>query len=74
MFEQVDGKSTEDFDKASNEFLAMMQSKGIFEPNEDILGDGISMIGVAQYPARIKCALLSWMAAKDAIIRANGDK
>jgi nitrogen fixation NifU-like protein len=32
------------------------------------------MIGVAQYPARIKCALLAWMAAKDAIIRANGDK
>jgi nitrogen fixation NifU-like protein len=74
MFEQVDGKSVENFDKASDEFLAMMQSKGNYEPNEDILGDGISMIGVAQYPARIKCALLSWMAAKDAIIRANGEK
>ena len=74
MFEQVDGKSLEDFSKSSDEFLAMMQSKGNFEPNEDLLGDGISMIGVAQYPARIKCALLSWMAAKDAIIRANGDK
>ena len=74
MFEQVDGKSIEDFEKSSDEFLAMMQSKGNFEPNEDLLGDGISMIGVAQYPARIKCALLSWMAAKDAIIRANGEK
>lgn len=74
MFEQVDGKSIAEFNKSSDEFLAMMQSKGNFEPNEDLLGDGISMIGVAQYPARIKCALLSWMAAKDAIIRANGDK
>jgi nitrogen fixation protein NifU and related proteins len=74
MFEQVDGNSLENFDKTSGEFLAMMQSKGIFEPSEDLLGDGISMIGVAQYPARIKCALLSWMAAKDAIIRARGEK
>ncbi len=74
MFELVDGKTIVEFNKSSDEFLAMMQSKGIFEPNEELLGDGVSMIGVAQYPARIKCALLSWMAAKDAIIRANGEK
>ena len=74
MFEQVDGKRIDEFNQSSDEFLAMMQSKGNFEPNEDLLGDGVSMIGVAQYPARIKCALLSWMAAKDAIIRANGEK
>lgn len=74
MFEQVDGKKIDEFNQSSDEFLAMMQSKGNFEPNEDLLGDGVSMIGVAQYPARIKCALLSWMAAKDAIIRANGEK
>ena len=73
MFEQIDGKNLTDFNKSSEEFLAMMQSKGKFEPNEDLLGDGVSMIGVAQYPARIKCALLSWMAAKDAIIRAKGE-
>jgi nitrogen fixation NifU-like protein len=73
MFEQIDGKNLTDFNKSSEEFLAMMQSKGIFEPDEDLLGDGVSMIGVAQYPARIKCALLSWMAAKDAIIRAKGE-
>lgn len=74
MFEQVDGKKIDEFNQSSDEFLAMMQSKGNFEPNEVLLGDGVSMIGVAQYPARIKCALLSWMAAKDAIIRANGEK
>lgn len=74
LFEQVDGKPITDFNKVSEEFLAMMQGKGSYQPNEDLLGDGVSMIGVAQYPARIKCALLSWMATKDAIIRANGGK
>jgi nitrogen fixation NifU-like protein len=74
MFEQVDGKSVDEFNIINEEFLSMMQGKGNYEGNEDLIGDGISMIGVAQYPARIKCALLSWMAAKDAIIRASGGK
>jgi len=73
LFEQVLGKSVAEFEEISSEFLAMMQSKGNYEPNEDLLGDGIAMIGVAQYPARIKCALLSWMGVKDAIIRSKGE-
>ena len=73
MFEQVHKKSVEDFNQINDDFLKMMQGKGNYQGNEDLIGDGVSMIGVAQYPARVKCALLSWMAAKDAIIRAQGD-
>lgn len=51
-------------------FLEMMQSRGEVEPNEDELGDAVAFVGVAQYPARIKCALLSWMAFKDAVAQA----
>ena len=36
-------------------------------PDEDRLGDAIALEGVAKYPVRVKCALLGWMAAKDAI-------
>jgi nitrogen fixation NifU-like protein len=43
------------------------------EADEDILGDGIALAGVAQYPARVKCALLAWMAWKDAAIQAGAD-
>ena len=73
MFEQVDHKSIEEFNEIHEDFLKMMQGKGNYKGNEELIGDGVSMIGVAQYPARVKCALLSWMAAKDAIIRAQGD-
>lgn len=51
-------------------FLEMMQSRGEVEPDEDTLGDAIAFVGVSQYPARIKCALLSWMAFKDAVAQA----
>ena len=38
--------------------------------DEDVLGDGIAFAGVAKYPARVKCALLGWMAFKDAVAQA----
>ena len=47
-------------------FLELMQGKGQVEPDEEVLEDGIAFAGVAKFPARIKCALLSWMAWKDA--------
>ena len=52
------------------EFLNLMQGKGQVEPDEDVLEDGIAFAGVARFPARIKCALLSWMAWKDATLSA----
>jgi nitrogen fixation NifU-like protein len=54
-----------------DEFLALMQSKGEAEPDEDSLGDAAAFAGVSKYPARIKCALLAWMAWKDATARAT---
>src|SRR5690349_24158406 len=55
--------------------LEVMQGKGQVEPDEDVLEDGIAFAGVAKFPARVKCALLSWMAFKDAAlqVRAQGE-
>ena len=47
-----------------------MQRRGQVEPDEDVLGDAIAFAGVAKYPARVKCALLAWMAWKDAVSQA----
>ena len=51
------------------EFLALMQGRGTVEPDEEVLEDGIAFAGVAKFPARVKCALLGWMAWKDATTR-----
>jgi len=48
------------------DFQALMQGRGNVEPDEEVLEDGIAFAGVAKFPARVKCALLSWMAWKDA--------
>ena len=60
----VVGKTVDEAMVIHEEFLRLMQGKGQVEPDEDILEDGIAFAGVAKFPARIKCALLSWMASK----------
>ncbi|MDQ1487162.1 MAG: nitrogen fixation protein NifU [Actinomycetota bacterium] len=57
---------------AHQEFVALMQSKGEVVPDEEVLEDAIAFVGVSKYPARVKCALLSWMAWKDATVKALG--
>ena len=51
------------------EFTAMVTSRGTIEGDEDVLGDAVAFAGVAKYPARVKCALLSWSALVDALLR-----
>ena len=66
MTDLVIGKSVDEAMEIHGEFLALMQGKGTVEPDEEVLEDGIAFAGVAKFPARVKCALLSWMAWKDA--------
>ena len=70
MTDLVIGRSVEDALAVQDSFLALMQSKGQGEPDEEVLQDAIAFAGVARYPARIKCALLGWMAWKDATAQA----
>ena len=66
----VVGKTVEEGMKVLDVFQELMQGRGKVEPNEDVLEDGIAFAGVAQFPARVKCALLAWMAWKDAVAQA----
>ena len=70
MSDLVIGKPVDEALTISQAFLELMQSKGQGEPDEDVLEDAVAFAGVSKYPARIKCALLGWMAWKDATVRA----
>ena len=70
MADLVIGKPVSEAMKVGDAFLELMQSKGQGEPDEDVLEDAVAFAGVSKYPARIKCALLGWMAWKDATARA----
>ena len=80
LYELVRGLPVAEAEKIRMAFVELMHSQGHAEPDEEVLGDAIAFVGVAKYPARIKCALLPWMALQDAEIKgglmteANGDQ
>jgi nitrogen fixation NifU-like protein len=65
------GKDMAEAQVVFDNFVELMQSKGSGKPDESILEDAVALAGVSQYPARIKCALLGWMAFKDASVQAQ---
>ncbi len=77
MTDLVIGRTVKEALAIGEEFLALMHSRterAAAEPGEDRLEDAMAFAGVAKYPARIKCALLGWMAWKDATARALNGK
>lgn len=72
MYELCVGQPLAEVWPVHESFLHLIEGRGKVEPDEDVLGDGIAFAGVASYPARVKCALLGWMAFKDAALQALG--
>ena len=64
------GKPLDEAMGIHDRFVELMQGRGTVEADEDVLEDAIAFEGVAKFPARIKCALLGWMAWKDATAQA----
>jgi nitrogen fixation NifU-like protein len=71
MTELLTGHPVEHDLEVAAAFLEMVQSRGTVDPDEDVLEDAVAFAGVSRYPARVKCALLGWMAWKDALAQAG---
>ncbi len=53
-------------------FREVMRSRGTVEPDEELFGDAVVLGGVSKYMARVKCAMLAWVAAEHALAEASG--
>ncbi|GAA4200685.1 SUF system NifU family Fe-S cluster assembly protein [Streptosporangium oxazolinicum] len=71
LHELATGSTVDDTLGIVDEFTRLMQGRGKVEADEDVLGDAVAFAGVAKFPARVKCALLAWMAYKDAVVRST---
>jgi nitrogen fixation NifU-like protein len=72
MSDLVQGRSVDEASRVIDAFMEVMQSKGLITGDESLLGVAVAFAGVSKYPARIKCALLGWMAFKDALVQLGG--
>jgi nitrogen fixation NifU-like protein len=71
LYELLRGRAYSDALVVHEAFVELLGGRGQVTPDEAVLGDGVAFAGVAKYPARVKCALLPWMAFKDAVGRAE---
>jgi nitrogen fixation NifU-like protein len=74
LHELMAGVTVDEALERHDAFAVLMAGRGQVEPDEELLGDAVAFAGVARYPARVKCALLAWMAFKDALARAADAK
>jgi nitrogen fixation NifU-like protein len=72
MTDLVIGRELDNALQVEAAFLELMQSRGTEAGDPDVLEDAVAFAGVSKYPARVKCALLGWMAFKDAAAQAAG--
>ena len=69
MADLLVGRPVADSLEVVDAFQSMISSRGQDAGDEDLLDDAVALAGVSRYPARVKCALLGWMAFKDALGR-----
>lgn len=65
------GLSTADLTVRIDSFRDVLRSRGTIEADEELLGDAAVLSGVSRYTARVKCAMLAWVAAEDALVQAS---
>ncbi len=65
------GETREEFLEQMDSFRSVMRSRGTEVPDEELLGDASAFSGVSKFPARVKCAMLAWVAAEDAVNQAS---
>jgi nitrogen fixation protein NifU and related proteins len=71
LTELASGVEREEFLALLEEFREVLRSRGTREADEEVLGDAAAFAGVSRFPARVKCAMLAWVAAEQALLQAN---
>lgn len=66
LSETAPGMDLKEFQELVDQFREMLHSRGKIEPDEEVFGDAAAFAGVSKFVARVKCAMLSWVAAEQA--------
>jgi nitrogen fixation protein NifU and related proteins len=70
LSELGEGLTVDELHAIIGNFREVLRSRGKVHADPEILGDAAAFEGVARYAARVKCAMISWVAAEDALNQA----
>ncbi|MGP5124950.1 Fe-S cluster assembly sulfur transfer protein SufU [Brachybacterium tyrofermentans] len=68
MADLLIGQTVAQVEPVREHFEAAMGSRGRIEGDEDLIGDGVALLGAAKFPARVKCVLMPWKAYQAALV------
>lgn len=71
LSDMAPGMEVTEFQALVDDFREMLRSRGSVEPDEEVLGDAAAFAGVSKFVARVKCAMLGWVAAEEATQEAS---
>ncbi|MGO1977957.1 Fe-S cluster assembly sulfur transfer protein SufU [Brachybacterium tyrofermentans] len=68
MADLLIGRTVAEMEPVREHFEAAIGSRGRIEGDEDLIGDGVALLGAAKFPARVKCVLMPWKAYQAALV------
>jgi nitrogen fixation NifU-like protein len=70
LTELAEGTEVEQLRGLIENFRTVLRSRGTVSADPEVLGDAAAFEGVSRYAARVKCAMLSWVATEQALNQA----
>jgi nitrogen fixation NifU-like protein len=67
MVSEATGMTVAEFEIFAGGFREAMRSRGTITLPEEDFGDLAALSGVSKFVARVKCAMLAWVAAEDSL-------
>jgi nitrogen fixation NifU-like protein len=67
MAQEIRGMTLGEFESLTGGFREAMRSRGEITLSEEEFGDIASLSGVSKFVARVKCAMLAWVAAEESV-------
>ncbi|AXK45180.1 Fe-S cluster assembly sulfur transfer protein SufU [Brachybacterium saurashtrense] len=68
MADLLIGRTVVEMEPVREHFEEVMRSRGRLDGDEELIGDGIALLGAAKFPARVKCVLMPWKAYQAALV------
>ncbi len=70
LVEEEGGLTRSEATELIDGFRTALRSRGETPLDEETFGDAAALSGVSKYTARVKCAMLAWVAFEDALAKA----
>ncbi|GAA1703920.1 SUF system NifU family Fe-S cluster assembly protein [Microbacterium sediminicola] len=71
LVDLANGTSRDEASELIDGFREALRSRGKIELDEDVYEDAAALSGVSKFSARVKCAMLAWVALEEGLVQTS---